>query len=182
MNLDLNRLFSNKPFVILGGLFFLVFLTLINVWVAQKTTKPSTQAQFSVTRLYWPRTSQTLSVDETFEANLIFDPGQNSISALDVIIIYNPGHLELLSITPNQEAATFVVQKSEPGKITFSALSKDYVTDPTFLPFTLANFQFRAKATGITTSILIDPESIAASAGKNLLSLDADSKLTVSIR
>lgn len=167
--------------VIIGGLVFLSILTFANIKIAQQTTTSQSQAQSQPTRLYWSPSNITLAKNQNFTTDLILDPGSNSVSALDVIITYDPLQVKVQNSSFNQTGLDFPVQKSEAGKIVFSAIPKDFETNPTFAKTKLASFTFEAIGERGVSEISIDSSSIAAYAGKNLLTLDVDSKLKVKI-
>lgn len=179
---ELANLFNGKTPLVLGSLIVLTLITLTNVWVSRKSTQTESQARSKITRFYWLPSSVKSKVNQVFTASLMLDPGQPAVSALDVIITYDSQVLELQSHTLNQDLTTFPVEKNEPGRFIFSALPKDFVKNPNFSSGILVSFSFAAKTSNnTTTQILIDPESIAAFEGKNLLTLDTDARLTVEV-
>lgn len=174
---------KNKLVLTIGGLLFLTVVTLVNVWVAKKTTQPiTTQAQSELARLSWlPANHLEVKEGQSFEVDLNFTSERNLVSALDIGISYNSEILTLQTYSLNEEIGIFPVQKSEEGRLSFSALPKDFATNPGFSSSRLAKLTFVTKTLG-ETDVSIDPSSIAAYAGKNFLVLDTDSKLKVEIK
>ena len=167
-----NNIFNhNKEKGILLGIVSLILLTIVNVYIntlpvqPKATATPSPAAILSLS----PASAQLVK-DQIFSVNIILDPSQESVDAVDAILIYDPNLLEVSGLIPSDLFPAYPVQNFEDGKVQLSAFAVGTRGNP--VPVTesgtLGTISLKAKAAGIT-KIEFSADSIVASKGKNVL-------------
>ncbi|MBM4401819.1 MAG: hypothetical protein FJ044_01070 [Candidatus Cloacimonetes bacterium] len=153
------------------GLVFLMLLTFLNVYVSSLTVKQKATATPSPTAILSLSPEQAYLVkDQIFSVNIIFNPGQESVDAVDAVLVYDPNLLEVLGLIPSELFASYPVQDFGEGKIQLSAFAVGTTGNPKPVTEsgTLGTISLKAKAVGIA-KLEFSSDSIVASKGANVL-------------
>ena len=93
------------PFLILGFLLVIVFLTLLQVQKSQETRQRASIGD--AVNFETSPASITKTIGETFSVDLYFDGHNQPISAIDATITYDKNILDVTSLTPAPEQGAF---------------------------------------------------------------------------
>lgn len=181
----LNLLNNPKNKTIAVGLIVLIILTVLNVYISQKT--PTLQPETSAQRqgqavLSLDPTTSKVKPTQTFSVSINIDPQGETIDAVDAILIFDSQKLTVQSLTPDTLFPSYPVQKidNDNGKVQLSAFSvgSEPIPKPVSKAGVLGTVTFQTLSAG-TTQITLSSDSIVASQGENVLGSTVNSTINV---
>lgn len=148
-----------------------MLLTVLNVYVATLPTGKKTSATPTPTAiLSLSPASVQLVKDQIFSVNIILDPNQESVDAVDAILVYDPNLLEVSGLIPSDLFPNYPVQNYGEGKVQLSAFAVGTTGNPTPVTEsgTIGTISLKAKTAGVT-KLEFSSECIVVSKGVNVL-------------
>lgn len=157
--------------VIAGGLVFLVVLTILNVLITKKTQFASLAKPVPTAFLILNPETVNLAKDQIFNLEIVLDPGNHQVDAVDAILSYDPDLLEATGLAPAGLFPVYPIQEFAQGKVQLSAfgLTKEGKKMTVSKKGSLGTVTFKAKAQSGETTVSFSPDSIVAAKGESVL-------------
>lgn len=183
------NILKNKWFI-LGNILLLLAVIPITLFIVKQQQNVKSKAAPSTTLSLEPASVPTTDVGQTFDVQLMVDPGQNVVAIVNATINYPANLLQVTDADVKPNAAIFPVtlkkDVSTPGTIVLSVTTGSQVTQAVQTKTSVATITFKAIApTDATTPITIaksksEAFSLASADGvtENVLSTVADSSFT----
>ncbi len=94
------NILTNKWFI-LGNILLLLAVIPVTLFVVKQQQNVKSKAAPSTTLSLEPASVPTVDVGQTFELQLMVDPGANVVSIVNATITYPAARLELVTVSPN---------------------------------------------------------------------------------